>query len=157
MSKKTVEKIIRRRRTKIMVFGTFDGLHKGHLNFFWQARKLAVDSFLVVSIARDKNVIKIKGKSPFLTEKKRMILLKKCKLADKVILSGIKNHIPHIAKENPDIIALGYDQKVYVENLKRDLKNKGILVKIVHLKPFKKGIYKNHLLRAKNKFTFLKK
>jgi len=140
-----------------MVFGTFDGLHKGHLNFFWQARKLAVDSFLVVSIARDKNVIKIKGKSPFLTEKKRMILLKKCKLADKVILSGIKNHIPHIAKENPDIIALGYDQKVYVENLKRDLKNKGILVKIVHLKPFKKGIYKNHLLRAKNKFTFLKK
>jgi len=52
---------------------------------------------------------------------------------------------------------LCYDQKVYVKNLKRDLKNKGILVKIVRLKPFKKGIYKNHLLRAKNKFTFLKK
>ena len=77
------------------------------------------NSFLIVSIARDKNVIRIKGKSPFLDEKRRMILVKKSKLADKVVLSGIKNHIPHIVKENPDIIALGYDQKVYVKNLKK--------------------------------------
>ena len=135
-----------------MVFGTFDGLHKGHFYFFKQARKLSVKPFLIVSIARDKNVIKIKGKLPFLNEKKRMILIKKCKLADKVVLSGIKNHIPHIVKENPDIIVLGYDQKVYVKNLKKDLKNKGILVKIKRLKPFKEKIYKNHLLHAKDKF-----
>ena len=132
-----------------MVFGTFDGLHKGHLNFFWQARKVAADSFLIVSIARDKNVIKIKRKPPFLSEKKRMILLKKCKLADKVVLSGIKNHIPHIVKENPDIIALGYDQKVYVRNLRKDLKNKGLIVKIARLNPYKKNIYKNNLLKIK--------
>lgn len=144
MSKETVDK-----KTRVMIFGTFDRLHKGHLNFFWQARKLAADSFLIVSIARDKNVIKIKGKPPFLNEKRRMILIKKCKLADKVILSGIKNHIPHIVKENPDIIALGYDQRAYVQNLKKDLKNKGILVKIVRLKPFKERIYKNHLLNKK--------
>ena len=77
-----------------------------------------------------------------------MILVRKSKLVDKVILSGLKNHIPHIAKENPSIIALGYDQKVYVKNLKKDLKDKGILVKIVRLKPFKEKIYKNHLLNS---------
>jgi cytidyltransferase-like protein len=142
MSKKTVEK-------KIMVFGTFDGLHQGHLNFFQQAKKLDKKCFLIVSIARDKNVISIKGKLPFLNEKKRMILVKKCKLVNKVVLSGLKNHIPHIVKENPDIIALGYDQKAYVQNLKKDLKNKGILVKIIRLKPHKKRIYKNHLLYKK--------
>ena len=38
MSKKLVEKIDRQRRGKIMVFGTFDGLHPGHLDFFRQAR-----------------------------------------------------------------------------------------------------------------------
>lgn len=134
-------------RTKIMVFGTFDGLHIGHLNFLWQARKLAKNPFLIVSIARDKNVFKIKGKLPFFPEKKRIILVKKCRLVDKVVLSDIKNHIPHIVKENPDIIALGYDQKFYVKNLKKDLKNKGVLVKIVRLKPFKEKVYKNHLLR----------
>ena len=132
-----------------MVFGTFDGLHKGHLNFFWQARELAKNSFLIVSIARDKNVLKIKGNFPFLPEKKRMILIKRSKLADKVVLSGIKNHITHIVKENPDIIALGYDQVAYVKNLKKDLKNKGILIKIIRLKPYNEKIYKNRLLNKK--------
>ncbi len=132
-----------------MVFGTFDGLHKGHFDFFRQAKKLSKNNFLVVSIARDKNVRKIKGKLPILNEKKRGNLVKKCKLADKVVLAGIRNHIPHIVKENPDIIALGYDQKYYTLNLKKDLKNKGILVKIVRLKPYKEKVYKNHLLNKK--------
>lgn len=136
---------------KIMVFGTFDGLHKGHLDFFRQARKLSKKSFLIVSIARDKNVKRIKGKYPTLSEKKRMALVKNCFLVDKVVLSGIKDHIPHIIRENPDVIALGYDQKAYVKNLKKDLKNKdkknNKLVKIVRLKPYKEKIYKNHLLK----------
>ncbi len=132
-----------------MVFGTFDGLHEGHLNFFRQAKNLTGNSFLIVSIARDANVFKIKGKHPNKKEKERMSLLKKRGLADRVVLSGIKNHIPHIVKARPDIIALGYDQREYVRNLKKDLKNKGVSVKIVRLKPFKQKIYKSHLLRAK--------
>jgi len=142
MSKSPVE-------TKIMVFGTFDGLHKGHLNFFKQARGFIKNSFLIVSIARDKNVFKIKGEYPRLSEKERMNLVKKSKLVDEVVLSGVKNHIPHIKKTHPDVIALGYDQKAYVKNLKKDLKNKGIFVKIVRLKPYKEKIYKNHLLKNK--------
>ena len=137
------------KRTKIMVFGTFDGLHEGHINFFKQAKNLMKNSFLIVSIARDKNVFKIKGEYPNFKERARMNLVKKSNLADQVILSGIKNHLPHIVKIRPDIIALGYDQKAYVENLKKDLKNKGILVKVVRLKPYKEKIYKNHLLKIK--------
>ena len=132
-----------------MVFGTFDGLHPGHINFLKQAKNLARNSFLIVSIARDKNVLKIKGKYPDKNERERIKLVKKSKLADKVILSGLKNHIPHIVKERPDIIALGYDQRAYVRNLKKDLKNKGILVKITRLKPYRKKIYKNHLLKKR--------
>jgi len=153
MSKKNGE-------TRIMVFGTFDGLHQGHLHFFKQARALKFlvpgqvknfmrNSFLIVSIARDRNVFKIKGKHPSLSEKARMALIKKCALVDQVVLAGIKNHLPHIVKMRPDIIALGYDQKAYVQNLKKDLKNKGILVKIVRLKPYKEKVYKNHLLKTK--------
>lgn len=134
-------------KTKIMVFGTFDGVHKGHLNFFKQAKKLSKNSFLIVSIARDKNVIKIKKNKPKFYEKERFNLVKKIKFIDKVVLAGKNKYLPHILKENPDIIALGYDQKAYVKNLKKDLKDKGVSVKIVRLKPHKEKIYKNHLMR----------
>lgn len=134
---------------RIMIFGTFDGLHQGHLNFFKQARNLCQDPFLIASIARDKNVLKIKGRLPVFSEKKRLNLIKKTRLVDKVVLAGLQEHLPHIVKEKPAIIALGYDQKFYVKNLKKDLKNRGVLVRIVRLKPYKQNIYKNHLLRKK--------
>lgn len=132
-----------------MVFGTFDGLHEGHINFFKQAKNLVKNSYLVVSVARDKNVLKIKGKKPEFSEGARLILVKKNNLVDKAVLAGRSKYLVHILKEKPDIIALGYDQKAYVQNLKKDLKNRGILAKIVRLKPYKKNIYKNHLLKIK--------
>lgn len=135
--------------TRIMVFGTFDGLHRGHLNMFKQAKKLAKKSFLIVSIARDKNVFKIKKEFPSLNERKRAELVKKNKFVNKVVLGGASSHLPHILAENPGIIALGYDQRNYVKNLKKDLKNKGLLVKIVRLRPYKAHIYKNRLLKKK--------
>ena len=163
MSKKNVD--IKKRRVRIMVFGTFDGLHPGHINFFKQARALKSlvpgqaknfmkNSFLIVSIGRDKNIKKIKGEYPIKNERERMILVKKSGLADKVVLAGKLKYLPHILKEKPDIIALGYDQKAYVQELKKDLKNlpagkagKSISIKIVRLKPYKEKIYKNHLLK----------
>lgn len=139
------------RKARIMVFGTFDGLHAGHLNFFKQAKKLAKNSFLIVSIARDKNVKKIKGRLPVFKERERVKLIKNSEGVDRVVLGGDKNHLPHILKERPTIIGLGYDQRDYVKNLKNDLKKMGLLVKIVRLEPFKENIYKNHLLKKKNK------
>ena len=61
---------------------------------------------------------------PFLNEIDRMNLVEECNLVDKIVLSGLKNHIPHIVKENPKIIALGYDQKFLCKKSQKDLKNK---------------------------------
>ena len=146
MSKKNVDT---KKTTKIMVFGAFDGLHLGHINFFKQAKNLAENSFLIVSIARDKNIIKIKGKKSMLSENERLGLVRENKFVDKAVLGGKIKYLPHILKEKPDIIALGYDQKAYTKELKKDLKYKGISIKIIRLKPFKKEIYKNHLLKIK--------
>jgi cytidyltransferase-like protein len=135
-------------KTKIMVFGTFDILHKGHLNFFKQARKLSRNPFLIVSVARDINVKKIKGVFSIKKEKQRLAEIKKCLLVDRATLGGVKNYIAHIKKQSPQIIALGYDQKAYVKNLKADLKTAGINAKIVRLKAFYPKVYKSSFLKA---------
>ena len=133
---------------RIMVFGTFDILHKGHLDFFKQARNLAANPYLIVSVARDRNVKNIKGRIPVFNQAARVQTLRRVSLVDKVVLAGLNKHIPHIVKEAPRIIALGYDQKAYVKNLKSSLKQKGLAVKIVRLKAFKPQIYKSSLSRS---------
>lgn len=136
-------------KTRIMLFGTFDVLHKGHLHLFKQARKLAKHPFLIVSLARDINVKKIKGRKPLNNERQRLFALKKISLVDKVILGGLKNYLPHIIEQHPQIIALGYDQTAYVKNLRRDLQKKGLKVKIFRLLPHKPHLYKSSLVKKK--------
>jgi cytidyltransferase-like protein len=134
-------------KTIIMAFGTFDFLHQGHLHFFKQARSLAKNPFLVVSVARGLNVKKIKGKSPLLSEKKRAQGVKNSGLVDKVVLGGKSNYLAHILKEKPAIIALGYDQSAYTKNLKQNLAAKGLQVSIKRLKSHKPHLYKSSILK----------
>ena len=42
--------------TKVMCFGAFDGLHKGHLSYFKQARKYG--DYVIAVIARGDKIIK---------------------------------------------------------------------------------------------------
>lgn len=131
-----------------MVFGTFDIVHKGHLYFLREARKLANNSFLVVSIARDVNVERIKGKKTLYKERTRANHVRATGLADKVVLGSLKNHLPHILKEAPDIIALGYDQKgYYVDETTKFLKENGLNIRVKRLKPFHPEKYKSSLFR----------
>jgi FAD synthetase len=120
------------------------------LNLFKQARRLAKKPFLIVLVARDKNVFKIKNRKTVYKEKERAKLVEKCKLADKVILGSANNYLINILKEKPNIIALGYDQKVFVKELKDYIKEKNLNIKIVRLKSHKPHIYKNSLLNVSN-------
>ena len=135
---------------RIMVFGTFDVLHKGHLHFFKQARALSKHPFLIVSVARDANVKRIKGRKPINSEKKRLIVIRTSKLVNKAVLGGLKDHLPHIIKEKPQIIALGYDQKAYIQNLAQNLTKLGLRVKMRRLKAYNPKVYKSSKIKRLN-------
>ena len=133
---------------KVLVFGTFDCLHLGHLNFLKQAKKHG--DYLIVVIARDVTVKKIKNRSPFRNEKERLKEVRNYKLVDKVAL-GYKNNPYKIIKEmNPDVICLGYDQKAFTKDLPKELRKKGLKIKIYRLKPYKPKKFHSMLITKKN-------
>ncbi|MBI4050457.1 MAG: FAD synthase [Candidatus Doudnabacteria bacterium] len=126
---------------RVMVFGTFDILHPGHIYFLRQARKYG--DFLIVSLARDPIVKKIKGRKPLHSEKDRADMLKSLKLVNKVVLGSKKDYIGHIVKEKPDVIVLGYDQRAFTEGLKGKLAERGLRVKIVRIRAYESRLYKS--------------
>jgi len=109
---------------------------------------LAANPFLIVSVARDINVKKIKSQKTSFNEKARLKIIKRLKLVDHALLGGVKNYIAHIKKVSPHIIALGYDQTAYVKNLKADLKRSGLKTKVLRLKAFYPKIYKSSLFKS---------
>jgi len=129
---------------KVMTFGTFDIYHKGHESYLRQAKKLG--EYLIVVLARDKNVLRIKKQETRNKEQKRKKILEESGLADEVVLGDLKNRYAVIEKYRPGVIALGYDQKVDLVELKEKIKEFEINAKIVRLKSFKPEIYKSSLI-----------
>ncbi|PIP23626.1 MAG: FAD synthase [Candidatus Nealsonbacteria bacterium CG_4_10_14_0_2_um_filter_38_17] len=120
---------------KVLVFGTFDGLHQGHLCFFKQAGKKG--DYLIVVVARDITVKKVKNHLPIRNEKRRLKEVQQCKLVNEAIL-GHKNNPYRIIEEiNPDVICLGYDQKTFTKDLSKELRKMGLKTKIYRMNSYK--------------------
>jgi len=93
---------------KVLVAGTFDFLHPGHVDFFCQAKKHG--DTLVVVVSRDSNALMIKGKKPYFSQKERLALVSAVGLVDKAVLGDSKDFFAAVRNEKPDAIVLGYDQ-----------------------------------------------
>lgn len=130
-----------------MVFGTFDILHKGHLNFFEQAKDAAgPESKLIVVVGRDLNVKKAKGIFPINSENARLMGVKKQQIVDDAMLGDMTDRLKLIERIRPEMICLGYDQEE-PDNLEAELKRRRLNVQILRMKPFQEIKYKSSLLR----------
>jgi len=137
-------------KTRVLVFGTFDLLHQGHLNFLRQAQKLGDELYVV--IARDLNVQAIKHVLPTEPELIRLGAVRNSTLPDNVLLGQLdfSKRFRVLGKIKPDIIALGYDQKLDLEALQAKIEHYHLTTKIVRLAPHHPEIYKSSLLRKKS-------
>ena len=122
----------------VMVFGTFDIVHLGHIALFHEAKKYGTD--LVVVVARDKRARGIKGKDPVFGEKERVAFLQELSVIDRVVL-GDKSDVYKVIKNiKPDTIVLGYDQKMFTKELENKIKELGIDTQIIRVKAYKSDI-----------------
>lgn len=126
---------------KVVVFGTFDLIHPGHIHLLKQAKEYG--DFLVVVIARDKISCDVKGRLPKNNERTRLKNIKKTGIANKVRLGCLDDRYQVIREEKPNVIALGYDQKAFIDKLEDVVDDN---TKIVRLAPYKPEIYKSSKL-----------
>lgn len=132
-----------------MVFGTFDGLHEGHLDLFRQARTLGHEPYLIASVARDQVVARVKGRTPRHAESERLAAVCACSLVDEGVLGDVDGYIEHIKAAAPEMVALGYDQEgEYVAHLEADLAAAGIGATVVRLLAYKPEIFKSSKLHG---------
>jgi FAD synthetase len=130
----------------VVCAGTFDFLHEGHLNFLNQARGLGDE--LVVIVARDETVKRVKGFMPTHDEGERAGRIVKSGIADRVVLGHNEDDMFHILDElKPDIIALGYDQRVTEEEITKRCPK----CEVVRLAPFHPEKFKSSYFRNKAK------
>lgn len=126
----------------VMVFGTFDHLHPGHMDLFRQAREHG--DRLIVVVGRNKVIKEIKGYEPEQTEEERLDAIVKTGVADMVLLGSLDDRFAHIRNLKPDVICLGYDQRF---SLAQELPSLFPDIKLVRLEPFHPEQYKSSLLR----------
>jgi FAD synthetase len=134
-------------KKKVMVFGTFDILHLGHISLFRQARKFG--DYLIAVVGRDSTVENLKKTKPIHTENERLSLLREIKLIDQTVLGDKKQFYNVVINLKPDIIALGYDQTFFVDDLKKIIKDKKLPIKIVRMKAFESKKFKSKKIRCK--------
>ena len=140
--------------TRVMVFGTFDMLHEGHEDFFHQARAVAGEPYLIVSVARDEAAARVKGARPERGEKERLGLVAAHSLVDAAVLGDASGYIEHIKANRPDIIALGYDQEgEYVEHLEEELKKAGLATRVLRMRAHRPEEFKTSTLKRKRSDT----
>lgn len=122
----------------VLVFGTYDVFHKGH-EYFLHAAKQYGDR-LVVIVARDANVEKMKGRKPYDSEETRKYKVQQCDVVDDARLGyeDWSHHEQVLVDIQPDVICLGYDQQANIPQGPW---------KVVRIGSFKPEKYKSSLLR----------
>ncbi|MBW2984780.1 FAD synthase [Candidatus Woesearchaeota archaeon] len=132
--------------TTVMAFGSFDEIHPGHLYYLKRAK--ALGKSLIVVVARDSSIERIKKTKPKYNEHERLEHVRELPYVTKAVLGGEgEDHLKIVEEINPDIIALGYDHKITVRELKEELKRRKLNIDVFRIGAYKEDRYKSSKLK----------
>ncbi len=126
------------RRKVVLASGVFDLLHLGHVKFLEEAKKAGgKDAELLVIVARDSTVQRMKGRKPIMPENQRRALVESLRVVDEAVLGLEDFNIGDVIdRVKPDVIALGYDQTEMEAEVREFVKKHGLHVRVVRLGKF---------------------
>ncbi len=118
-------------KKQIVVAGTFDILHPGHVFLISEAAKLGD---VIVVIARDENVLHTKGHPVIVPEKQRLFMVEALKGVSKAVLGKTGSDFVNIIEDlKPDILMLGPNQNVSLNEIQKRLTEKGLATEVIRL------------------------
>lgn len=122
----------------VLASGVFDLLHYGHVYYLTNAKKAGGENAkLVVIIARDATVERLKGTKPVISEDRRRALVESLKVVDEAVLGyEDMDMVKVIEKVKPDIVALGHDQLNVEEELNQHMLKNKLNVQVVKIGKF---------------------
>jgi FAD synthetase len=126
---------------RVLLFGTFDTLHPGHRFVLSEAAKRG-DVWVVV--ARDANVQRIKGRAPVHQESIRAAAVRAAAPGATVLLGDPRDFLAPVREVRPDVILLGYDQR-----LPPGVREEDLPCPVERLPAFEPEKWKSSLLRKK--------
>ena len=141
---------------KVVATGVFDIIHIGHVHFLNSAKKHGDN--LTVIVANDETVKKMKGE-PILSDKRRAEVVLQLKPVDEVVIGRTGNMLDIIIEEiKPDVIALGFDQRLFTrKELEDKLLDRGLKVKVVRLEEMEQDLAGSRKIISKILKIYLKK
>ena len=117
-----------KKRKTVLVGGTFEIVHPGHIYFLNKAKEFG--NYLVVVVARDSTVRKMK-RPPVVPEDQRLKVIASLKPVDSALLGKEQEDIIEIVKEiKPDVIVLGPDQAHDIKDLQSRISASGLRIDI---------------------------
>jgi cytidyltransferase-like protein len=124
---------------RALVFGVFDGLHDGHIFFLRECLKRS-DELLVV-IAHDEAVLKLKNKAPRVPFSERMQAVLNFDNRIHAIPGDLEEGSWRVLiNAQPDIVFLGYDQTRIADELKK------MRIRFDFIESFQPSVFKSSLL-----------
>lgn len=133
--------MVRALTTTVLTSGAFDLIHYGHIRLLEAAKKLGgPDARLVVIVARDETVKRLKGRRPTFPEDQRRALIEALKVVDEALLGYEDMDMATVIdKVRPDIIAVGHDQDDIESMVRRVIEEKGLDTKVLRIGKFVKS------------------
>ena len=124
---------------KVVATGVFDIIHIGHAHFLNAAKEHG--DHLTVIVANDATVRKMKGE-PILSDQRRSEVVLQLKPVDEVVIGRTGDMLDIIVEDiKPDVIALGFDQRLFTrKELEAKLLERGLQVKVVRLKEMEQDL-----------------
>jgi len=133
----------------VIASGVFDLIHLGHIRFLEKAKEAGgVYAQLIVVVARDSTVNKMKGKLPLIPEQERRAIVEMLKPVDMAVLGNEPLDIAGIIKKwKPDIIAVGYDQNYVESEVRKYVQKENLPIEIVKIEKLDKEEYSSSKIK----------